>query len=201
MLRSFVCALVVALPAAADAPDPSFPAPYAVTGVAPDDQLNIRAAPTAAADLRGALAHDDPWVEVLGLSREGRWAMVNTAETSGWVSARFLTPQPVPRDELGLPRTLTCFGTEPFWSARFEPSTFLLSTPEHRTVAPLTAVSPSAANVDLADTGLLFEWGFSGRAVQAHILPGRCTDGMSDRVYGLHYVDNVLGHGCCSIDE
>lgn len=188
-------------PLQADTINPNLPAAYAVTGVASDDTLNLRAAPSARSAKRGELSHNDTWVEVIEFSREGLWALVNTGETSGWASTKFLAPQPMPRDEMGLPRTLACFGNEPFWSVRFAPSVFMLSTPDRRTSAALTFVSPGAEAVDLPVTGLLFEWGAPGSSVQGHILPGRCSDGMSDRVYGLHYVDPVLGHGCCSIDE
>ncbi|PTX56634.1 SH3 domain-containing protein [Litoreibacter ponti] len=191
-----------ALPAVAqDTPDPGFPAIYTVTGVASDDALNVRAAPNVRAELLGTLAHDDDWVEVLALSREGRWAQINIGERAGWVSTRFLGAREVPTNSLGLPETLVCLGNEPFWQVRLAPSAFILSTPDERGAQPLTFVAPSPENVDLTQTGLLFDWGFSDSSVRGRILPGSCSDGMSDRRYGLHYVDPVLGHGCCSIDE
>ncbi|MEO1155590.1 MAG: SH3 domain-containing protein, partial [Pseudomonadota bacterium] len=43
-----------------------YPALFDVTGVASDDVLNIRSAPSATAEIIGTLAHNETGVEVVG---------------------------------------------------------------------------------------------------------------------------------------
>lgn len=192
------CLLIWLAPAArADSPDPAFPALYAVTGVAADDRLNIRAAPDGAADIIGTLAPTAKDIEVITLSREGRWALLNSGESSGWVAVRFLLRQEQARTITGL----RCFGTEPFWDIRFDSENQLtLTTPDTNSTHAITALSPDPAFINLGQYGLRLAWLWE-EMVTAHILPGRCSDGMSDRTYGLHYIDNIGPRvGCCSLN-
>jgi uncharacterized membrane protein len=167
-----------------------------VTGVAADDVLNIRAAPDAGSAIIGALEPDATGVEVVGVS--GTWALVNTAESSGYAALRFL------QRELGpawnaLQTPLNCLGTEPFWSLEIDPVAGLtrFRTPEDPEdgIALIGEIWPGmpwapAAAVALPD----------GLAV---LYPLACSDGMSDRSYAIS-VDLFLQgsertrlSGCC----
>ncbi len=190
-----------AMGAAADSIGPTLPALYQVAGIAADDHLNIRAAPDGAAEIIGTLAYDATGIEVFALSHEGHWALLNSGETSGWVALRFLAPEPETRNALGLPRGLVCSGTEPFWGMTFsEDGALILRTPETQSSHAIVSAAPSAGFVQIAETGYRFVWQSSQEQVTAHILPGQCSDGMSDRAYGLHYIDNKGPRvGCCSL--
>lgn len=187
--------------AQADQIAPPLPALYAVTDVASSDSLNIRAAPDATAEIIGTLPANARGIEVVGRSLAGQWAQINTAERTGWVSLRYLRPDPAPRTALGLPAGLRCFGTEPFWTMTFSDAPRLTySTPEGSTEHAITALSPQASVINLAEGGLRLIWRDNDTPVTAHILPGLCSDGMSDRAYALHYVDDRgAGIGCCSL--
>jgi len=202
-MRAFIFAMltVCATSAVADRVDPPLPALYAVTGVAADDRLNVRAGPDVASAAIGSMAPGLARIEVVDLSLSGRWGLINTAETAGWVAMRYLEPLFEDKTELGLPVGLRCFGTEPFWNIGFgDGKSLTLSTPEADTDHAITMQAPDPANVNLAEGGFLFAWRQSRAIVTARILPGQCSDGMSDRQYGLHYVDDQgLRKGCCRL--
>ena len=61
-----------------------------MTGVAANDLLNIRAAPSANAEIIGTLSPRARHIEVVGYDDTGRWAQINTGEISGWAALRFL---------------------------------------------------------------------------------------------------------------
>jgi uncharacterized membrane protein len=196
----FALLLWAGLAAADDLPQ-VLPALYEVTGVASDDHLNIRAAPDAASDIIGALAHDRTAVEVIIFSTSGRWALVNHEESSGWVAARFLQRSaPIPGPLGFAARNLTCYGTEPFWSVRITDTALTISTPEGTASHPITTAYTNPAQLLAGTNTAFFDWDADGVAVRSHILPGLCRDGMSDRTFGLHYLDDAFGHrGCCSL--
>lgn len=87
-----------------------------VRDVSSDDVLNLRQTPDHRSDKIGSLSHDATGVEVTALSDDARWVQINSGETSGWVRSRYLgqtSAAPWHSFEAGL----SCFGTEPFWSA------------------------------------------------------------------------------------
>lgn len=174
MMRFLLLFLVLALPLRAE----EYPALFAVTGVAADDVLNIRSRPDASSPIIGALAPRGTGVEVLGTS--GNWALVNTAEGSGYASLRFLRREPGP-DWNALQTPLTCLGTEPFWSLEIDPQAGLtrFSTPEDQDPAaePVTGLWPAEPWARSAAVGLP-----EGLAV---LTGAECSDGMSDRSYGI----------------
>lgn len=190
-----------AIASSADTIAPPLPALYAVSGVASDDALNIREAPNASAPIINTLAFDAAGVEVLAFSREGGWGQINAGERTGWVAMRYLTPTPSETTVLGLPIGLSCFGTEPFWDiAFFDEPNLILNTPDTETGHAILGASPYPQYVDLARYGFFFRWQDAGSEVRAYILPGQCSDGMSDRAYGLHYIDDRGPRkGCCSL--
>ncbi|WP_322895447.1 MULTISPECIES: SH3 domain-containing protein [unclassified Yoonia] len=187
--------------AVADAKPPILPALYEVLGVAPDDQLNIRAAPDAGSDIIGALAFDRTAVEVIAFSIEGGWALVNHGERSGWVAARFLQRSATIPGPLGFStRNLTCYGTEPFWSMQITDTDVQLSTTEGTAIYPITDAYFAREQRFFGTNTAFFDWVANTVPVRSHILPGICYDGMSDQAFGLHYIDDAFGHkGCCSL--
>jgi uncharacterized membrane protein len=177
-----------------------YPALHAVTGVAADDVLNIRAKPSADAPVIGTLAPDATGVEVVAV-RDG-WAVVNTGEGTGFAALRFLMRSDAP-DWPTLETPLTCLGTEPFWSLEIDPGQVetRFQTPEDEAPrhAPISTRWPGlpwspAAAVALPD----------GIAV---LTPAECSDGMSDQSYGiaadlfLTGPDRSRLSGCCRLTQ
>ena len=189
-----------------------YPALHDVTGVAADDVLNVRAEPSAGADLVGAFAPTETGIEVIALSADGAWGRVNTGEQAGWASMAYLERQPGQTADdwtTGVaPMTLACFGTEPFWSVTLYPGEALDyggldfgdGTPQP---GGYTAVAGSAS------TG---KRGFFGRldaeplGLTGIVSTELCSDGMSDRDYGFA-IDLIvsdsegdrLAAGCCRL--
>lgn len=60
-----------------------------VRGVAGNDVLNVRRAPTTQSAIRGVLAPRACGVRVVG--RSGNWVQISRGNVSGWVNSRFLT--------------------------------------------------------------------------------------------------------------
>jgi len=184
---------LLAGPAAAD----SLPALYDVTGVAAGDVLNIRAEGKAEAAVVGTLPPDATAVEVV--EESGNWGLVNTGEGSGWVNLRFMARQPGP-DWFALETPLRCLGTEPFWSLGIEPATgvAVYSTPEggdrFTTVTARWPGTPYGASAAIA-----LPEGF------AVLTGGYCSDGMSDRAFGIRADLFLTGDpaarlaGCCTL--
>lgn len=175
------------------------PTLFDVAGVAADDVLNIRETPSASAAIVGRLAPNARNVEVVA-ERDG-WMQVNTDERSGWVNGRYLTYRVDVWEENALPAGLTCAGTEPFWSVAVAGGNVTLDRPEggrtmalHRILSTGWHRNPRRAVV--AD------------GLTAVIAPAACSDGMSDRAYGLE-ATVILGtgpqaqmlNGCCSLSR
>ena len=192
-----------------------FPALHDVTGVAAGDVLNVRAAPSAGAEIIGSLGPFETVVEVIGLSDDGRWGRVNAGEQSGWASMRYLARQPgqTAADwSVGLaPMTLDCFGTEPFWGLSLFPGGAFEFTDPFQ--GDGTALSGSYKKLSSsASTG---KRGFIGSTdsdpawfgVYAGVINSElCSDGMSDMLYGLaldllrnDQSGDRLDAGCCRL--
>lgn len=199
---------LLALPAAAQ----EYPALHSVTGVAADDVLNIRSTPSASAEVIGTLAPDQTGVEVILADESGKWGQVNSGEQSGWAALRYLSLQPQNDWRMMHGQALDCFGTEPFWSLTLD-DTARMTTPEgpvtgftllarqraagHSGKSGFHAVHHPSNETSVPGTASL-----SGTLTSQH-----CTDGMSDRSYGIS-IDllhlrgtgqlDVLT-GCCSL--
>ena len=180
------------------------PTLFHVTGVEAGDVLNIRAAPSAGAEIIGSLAPDARDIEVVAHDRTGRWGQVNTAERSGWAAMRYLAYQTGVWEDGRLPAALRCFGTEPFWSLRPEAPSVTFSTPEapDRRLALETVLSSGI----FRDPHTAFVARDGRRRLTAAVTPKACRDGMSDRAYGLEasvVLEDGAGSelliGCCSI--
>ncbi|MRX50948.1 SH3 domain-containing protein [Paracoccus sp. S-4012] len=189
--------LALASPAAATQ-EYTLPTLFDVTGVAADDVLNIRASPSASAPIIGRIAPNAKRVEVVD-QRSG-WMQVNTGEQAGWVNGRYLMYRVDVWEAGQLPPSLSCFGTEPFWSLTRSGGGMVLSRPDAGDRAMQlqrvldTGVFRDPRRVIVAD------------GLTAVMTPKWCSDGMSSRVYGLE-ATVVLGSGtgasmlsgCCSI--
>ncbi|QBF34084.1 SH3 domain-containing protein [Thalassococcus sp. S3] len=201
--------LLLCLAAPAWATQDQWPALFDVSGVADDDVLNIRSAPDASSDIIGSLGPSDRDIEVISPNDAETWGLVNTGEGTGWVSLRFLTRQP--GQWLGaLPQPLFCSGTEPFWSFSYDKEKAAqFSTPDLPEQSGLiTGHWPAQNRRDRhALVGQVSSVGQIGPAeIAAMLRLGQCSDGMSDRSYGIH-IDLLIGDlsdarllsGCCSL--
>lgn len=199
MLRilTLLFALCFALPATAQ----QFPGIFQVAGVASNDVLNIRSEPSARSEIVGALRYNQRGVEVIGLSEDRNWGLVQNGEGVGWISMRFTARQIEStwhQGEIGL----TCGGTEPFWTFNF----FL---PNNRAEfhSPETSyeVRTTAPYLPTTYHPLTMAMPFNGaRDGVAIVRQGVCSDGMSDRVYGLEMQVYIEGEaigfsGCCNL--
>ncbi|SDG71723.1 COG3650 family protein [Alloyangia pacifica] len=193
---------ITALLSASAATAQHLPAFHAVSGVAADDVLNIRAAPEAGADLLGTLAPDASGVEVSALNAAGTWGRIVTGEGVGWVSMAFLVPEA--KGSLPQVEGLRCFGTEPFWSYEVRQGELATwNTPD----SPEETLQ--AGPFETAGGRL---WPYSAVAGADHLQAvlvaspeAQCSDGMSDRLYGLSATLVLTGRisgtlsGCCEL--
>ncbi len=202
MRRIFFALIAVFLAGPALATQDAWPALFDVRGVAADDVLNIRAEPSASAPIIGSLAHDARGVEVIAPNDRETWGRVNTMEGTGWVSLSFLERLPGQWDG-AFPEIAACFGTEPFWSVSRQFGEISLS----RLDAPELRMEERwhTGSVGRRDRfALRAESG--GILMTALIQKVECSDGMSERLYGLEIDaifdgndDPMLLSGCCSL--
>ncbi len=180
----------------------SFPALYDVSGVASNDVLNIRARPSGSGDLTGSLAHDAQGVEIVRLSDSGTWGLVNAGESAGWVSMRYMARRPG-QDPSSYPLPAQCFGTEPFWDLSLTATSLVFNTMDGQAVN-LVLAFPSRTNTYSGSYAFL---GYADPGTSTGIIRrAACSDGMSDREFGLS-VDFLYQHpsgllhysGCCSL--
>ncbi|TGD43189.1 hypothetical protein EEB11_10205 [Pseudotabrizicola sediminis] len=200
MTRGFLIVLLCLLPVQAMAQ--TFPASYAVTGVAANDVLNIRAEPSAKAEIAGEIGPYAMNVEVLSLSPDGKWGMVGAPEGNGWVSMSYLDLTE-PEDPHIVQRPLSCFGTEPFWSVSLSPRGAEYNSPDTGAV-PMTVTHEA-----VAPQGFLLQVE-EGPALNRTLVITRegCSDGMSDRAFGFStrmFTEapdgNATLQGCCTLDH
>jgi len=185
--------------------DPSLPALFDVTGVASDDTLNIRQTPSGKAAKIGALSPFARNIEVTAVNDSGTWGRINHAEGNGWVSLRYLRRQHdiAWRDA---PHGLSCFGTEPFWAANLtaDRQSFRFQFFDDPVLDMAVDWRASPEN---RGTGV---FGFAASHYEATAFAtlrrATCSDGMSDRLYGLgtevfitQYGQTRAYQGCCSL--
>lgn len=178
----------------------SLPDRYAVTGVAASDVLNIRNGPGASFDKVGTLDPFTRSVEVI--EADNSWAMIPMGEGYGWVSVRYLTPNPTPAHEI--PRPLICSGTEPFWDIAFyqrgaEYNELALEGRRDLTVVR-EIVAPNGYYIETQEDPTL------NRILT--VIARTCSDGMSERIFSMSATlfteapdGNYTQAGCCTIQE
>ncbi|PSL18014.1 hypothetical protein [Shimia abyssi] len=202
MIRAFAFLLAFS-PGAVIASE--FPALYHVIDVAEDDSLNIRTDPNSSAPIIDTFPHDAQDIEVITTNQTRSWAMVALPEATGWTSLRYLErshPNSWTHSNTGL----TCSGTEPFWLATLAPDrkalTYQFFDDPPRDIEISWIITPE--NYTGGSLGL------SASSAKAHafasLTAGICSDGMSDRSYGisinLFLTDpaHTIGYtGCCSL--
>lgn len=199
-MKALMALILLLLPLAAMA-EP-YPALHNVTGVAGDDVLNVRAGPSSSTEIIGAFGPFQRDIEVIALNAAGTWGLVNVAEGSGWASMRFLARQPG-QDWGNLPIALECSGTEPFWS---------LSVRADGTVRldRLGELDFYITRARIPASGRPDRFAIRADNDAGEITPilayAACSDGMSDRSFGLtvDFIrrsagDETLYSGCCSL--
>lgn len=185
--------------------DPSLPALFDVTGVASDDTLNIRQTPSGKAAKIGALSPFARNIEVTAVNDSGTWGRINHAEGNGWVSLRYLRRQHdiAWRDA---PYGLSCFGTEPFWAADLiaDRQNFRFQFFDDPVLDMAVDWRASPENRGAGVFG--FAASHYDATAFATLRRATCSDGMSDRLYGLgtevfitQYGQTRAYQGCCSL--
>lgn len=205
MLRRLVLMAVLAAKPALAAPDLPLPSRADVSGVAANDVLNVRAEPNAKAQITGVLAPDAKGVEVVSYDATGQWARVSMGEVSGWASGRFLALDPMTWTPGHLPTGLRCTGTEPFWSLVEQGGRMRFSEPDK---APRDLELRRVLDRGIPEDAMraLIAGDTAGR-LTAVVQPELCSDGMSDRDFGLSATvimdggsqSSRLLTGCCSV--
>jgi uncharacterized membrane protein len=184
-------AAVLAAPALAQ----ELPATFHVAGVAARDVLNVRARPSTGAEVLATLRPDARGIEVLSFSPDGDWALVPLAEGPGWVARRFLEAEPVDPDRI--PRPIACRGTEPFWSLTLEEGSATLELPGR------PALSLRQHGEVAGREGWIAAFDLGGQTADLTVVRRACSDGMSDRPYGLYALvwdrADRLYEGCCTL--
>lgn len=178
-----------------------FPALFNVVDVAGNDVLNIRSLPANSGEIIGALDPNQIGVEVLALSDNGRWGLVNAGERTGWAFMRYLSRQP---GQTGLADFLLCSGTEPFWTVELTNRVGVLHLPGDDPVE-LPALWQ---DISVHDRHMGYAFGDGTRMMSSIVRRAACSDGMSDRDYGFAtdvLVDLGPGQrrvlsGCCSLE-
>jgi uncharacterized membrane protein len=197
-LLAAICVTLWCLPAMAQ----DFPALYQVRGVPAGDVLNIRAEPSAQAEILGSFAPNQTGIEVMAITADGRWALLNVGEGQGWAATRFLVRTKQDSWQDGT-QQLRCFGTEPFWQLTaflpghqaeyFTPDNGGVNLVTDAGALPRTQFPPTLA--------IPFSGAHEGMAV---LMADACFDGMSDRSYAisalLYFRGQTQGQsGCCSL--
>ncbi|MCB1397752.1 MAG: SH3 domain-containing protein [Rhodobacter sp.] len=201
MIRSFLLVLALLLAAPTLAPAQDLPALFRVTGVASNDVLNIRAEPRAQSPVVGAFGPMQTGIEVIALSDDGRWGLVRSQEGVGWSSMRYLQQTSVEPWTFGT-TPLVCSGTEPFWTLTFfRPSNRVEYVAPDDSFEMRVDVETPPTTLYPRTMGLPMSGARKGFAV---IRQGICSDGMSDRLYGLEVQVYWQGphsalSGCCML--
>lgn len=102
-----------------------------------------------------------------------------------------------PFSGIALDETLHFTGTEPFWGGEATRNSVTYSTPDNpqKSIVPVERFA--------GRNGVSFSGNFQGKDFVMAVSPGRCSDGMSDRIYPFHVVLKVLGEtreGCAWSD-
>ena len=94
-----------------------------------------------------------------------------------------------------VPAAFRALGTEPFWSASVAGTKLSYTTPEDQQGKSI-AVTRSDGATRATLSGIL-----AGAKLALEVTPGKCSDGMSDRVYPFTATLTIGGetrHGCAS---
>ena len=223
MIRRLATAVFLVLPVQGMANE--WPALFDVQNVASGDVLNIREAPNVSSRIIGSLKANATDIEVIHPNEGETWGLVNSEERAGWVSLAFLSRTlddwTAPPTDAVLPgiedfAITRCFGTEPFWSLEKQrgDERVSFSILGHDPLLGTLVTRTESRNVrNRLTAGALLErqLGASQVKMLATFRGQTCSDGMSDRTYGIdvdiYFTDpetdggrtpHMLS-GCCSI--
>ncbi|MBK8452682.1 MAG: SH3 domain-containing protein [Thiofilum sp.] len=176
-------------------------APFNVYTVNASDGLNLRAEPSANAEIRYNFPKG---TQVISNGTEKKvgsatWVQVHFYNFEGWVNKKYLTPT-MNLNRLGATTSkaterLQCSGTEPFWGFKFNGKTVQGESMKDDTKYRTTVTKRSATR---DQTTTVVEAGKLAFLIQK---TGQCSDGMSDIVYP-YAVEVMLPNktflsGCC----
>jgi len=198
----FAVSCLFAIPISAQ----EYPALHNVVGVAGNDVLNIRQSPNASSPIVGSLGPYQTGIEIVTSEQSGKWGLVNMNESSGWVSLRFMARAPQGY-WLDLEQNLSCSGTEPFWSLSQGSNHVFFDLNGQETAYSLRAMGRSANNIGRAGFTAVTS-AVDRSTISGFIAAQSCSDGMSDRQYGIS-IDLMLQKsiglkmlsGCCSLQH
>ena len=196
MIRLFACSIFLLWASTVSAFE--YPALHSVNGVAADDVLNIRENPSASSPVVSDLKPNETGLEVIKTTDDGRWGLINVTEGIGWVAMRYLSLA------TGSDPKLRCYGTEPFWGASLRPdASFALADEPAQDYQVLA--QPSSTN--RTDRFSVIAQNNAGRMI-ATVNAQQCSDGMSDRTFGLSVellIQDTAGwnqySSCCSLSQ
>jgi uncharacterized membrane protein len=203
-MQTALALLLVLLASTANAQMNEYPALYDVAGIAADDVLQMRSAPDAGADSVGSLAANATGVEVVGLSEDGMWVELSRDEAAGWVAVKFLVPQDGGAwFDLNTP--IYCLGTEPFWRIDIDPLAKMGTYNALDGVDQPLVIGAMWSNQGAWATTAAVR--FDDQNAMAVMHGEACSDGMSERAYGISIdlvvteaeAGNIAWSGCCSI--
>lgn len=191
--------------ASATKPPNYLPNLFDVTVLETWDTLNIREKPDGQAAIIGTLPATAKGVELVGRDSTGKWGKVNSGELAGWVALRFLKQQSGVWQQAAIPQSLSCLGTEPFWSLKASKSGMTFAEPD-QPERPLSLRRVLDRGIEGEPSRGLIAGDDKGRFT-AFLRPAQCSDGMSDRGYALAVSVIIDGQdvparmltGCCSI--
>jgi uncharacterized membrane protein len=206
-MKAFLVTLLAVVSGAAQADTLRLPALYTVSQPADVTVLQVHLQPDTASDVIGALVAGQTDIEVIDLAENGTWANVNVNEGSGWVQIAGLQPMP-DKSWSHLTTPLQCAGTEPFWGLRIDPVTLSGSFRGDSGVDTAMSVSRIWDPDNLMrgyDPESPVVVRFGEQNALAFLTPAQCSDGMSDRNYGINILlsitepgqDEHIWTGCC----
>ena len=199
-IRAAILALCLATPALAD------PTYHRVVGVAVDDTLNIRSAPSARSEDIGDLPFDATGIEVTEFNEDRSWARISAGEKDGWISTRFLQADTVPTfPQTSVPHGLICGGTEPFWALGLYGQDARYSHPDDTDI-DFAFDAATVAEGRIGSPALITVATDRNEVIEATITGATCSDGMSDRTYGWSVTLQFIApgkrrflEGCCHL--
>ncbi|WP_428543494.1 SH3 domain-containing protein [Profundibacter sp.] len=167
---------------------------------------NVRKSPDVTSEIVGTLAHDRKTVEVVALSKDREWGLVNSDDMSiGWVPLQALeqvAPDPVATD---FERNLTCFGDEPFWTLVSTDKGGITLSYEGETVEYKRSFAPLLAQNRGFERQVIVA-GADNVEITGFLMPQQCRP--LEGVFGFRFDllrrgkgAPVLLSGCCTLGE
>ncbi|PZX15495.1 SH3 domain-containing protein [Celeribacter halophilus] len=199
------------LPAPSDGVDPNIapdggplPAVFTVTGVAADDMLWVRDAPSVTGARLGGLTPNS--VVSLNARASEDWGQITLNGQIGYVHMGYLTRAAESGGTTtvnGFPLGLTCRGTEPFWTLTIAQDRSVEYTSLINGADPITSLTQTTPAI-----GGGYPYTFGAQRYSGTLDQTSCSDGMSDITYSMSLILNraISGgqtetlYGCCNVN-